>query len=259
MRKALVVFGSRADEKTYHPIVETLKLLDWDTELQILSAHRQLDTLRERLLRDDFDCIIAGAGLAAHLPGVCSAITHRPVYGVPVSNQWGGLDSLYSILQMPKGIPVLTTSLLSPEKNFSTLSEWFYSYDGISLVTKRESLKIAEDCIKKMRSFPFPILINEAGKKFFKIELVDLDDNSSPLLERSLKVPIWAKPEKIDWDKAKSLYLKVSQDGFWVGVNNIENALLAFLRHQNQGKEFTSYLESWKKDKKSPLKMEVRL
>jgi 5-(carboxyamino)imidazole ribonucleotide mutase len=113
-----VVMGSKSDYETMSAAVEILRALDIPHEAKVVSAHRTPDllykyaeTARERGLR----VIIAGAGGAAHLPGMLAAKTVVPVLGVPVSaTQLNGLDSLLSIVQMPKGIPVGTLAIGKP-------------------------------------------------------------------------------------------------------------------------------------------------
>jgi 5-(carboxyamino)imidazole ribonucleotide mutase len=110
-----VVMGSKSDFEVLQAAVEILRTLEIPYESKIVSAHRTPDWLfeyaasaRERGLR----AIIAGAGGAAHLPGMLAAKTLVPVLGVPVpATQLNGLDSLLSIVQMPKGVPVGTLAI----------------------------------------------------------------------------------------------------------------------------------------------------
>lgn len=116
--KVGVVMGSKSDYETLSAAVEILRALEIPHEAKIVSAHRTPDwlfnyaeTARERGLR----VIIAGAGGAAHLPGMLAAKTLVPVLGVPVSaTQLQGMDALLSIVQMPKGVPVGTLAIGKP-------------------------------------------------------------------------------------------------------------------------------------------------
>ncbi len=113
-----LVMGSQSDWETMQGASEILDRFSLSHECRVVSAHRTpLDmvdyakTARERGLR----IIIAGAGGAAHLPGMLAALTPLPVLGVPVpSAHLGGIDSLYSIVQMPKGVPVATFAIGKP-------------------------------------------------------------------------------------------------------------------------------------------------
>jgi 5-(carboxyamino)imidazole ribonucleotide mutase len=110
-----IIMGSTSDWETMQHTADTLKALDVPHEVRVVSAHRTPDLLMEyagtaeaRGLR----VIIAGAGGAAHLPGMCAAKTAVPVLGVPVeSKSLKGMDSLLSIVQMPAGIPVGTLAI----------------------------------------------------------------------------------------------------------------------------------------------------
>lgn len=113
--KVAVIMGSASDWEVMSPACATLDEFGIPYEKKVLSAHRNPGPLADyvRAARDNgFDIIIAGAGGAAHLPGVIAALTTLPVIGVPVkSKALNGLDSLLSIVQMPSGIPVATMAI----------------------------------------------------------------------------------------------------------------------------------------------------
>lgn len=112
-----IVMGSKSDEPVMKHAEETLRGLGVDTEIRVLSAHRTPDALRDWVIdaeKKGARVFIAGAGAAAHLPGVVASITTRPVIGVPLvapNAVAGGLDALLAIVQMPRGIPVATVAL----------------------------------------------------------------------------------------------------------------------------------------------------
>ncbi|TCT40239.1 5-(carboxyamino)imidazole ribonucleotide mutase [Martelella mediterranea] len=110
-----IVMGSQSDWETMKNAADTLDSLDIGYEARIVSAHRTPDRMFEfaRGAREEgFQVIIAGAGGAAHLPGMLAALTPLPVFGVPVqSRALSGQDSLLSIVQMPAGIPVGTLAI----------------------------------------------------------------------------------------------------------------------------------------------------
>ena len=120
MRKPLVgvVMGSDSDWKVMQHVVQMLKEFDVPHEARVVSAHRTPDSLyryAETAEARGLQCSIAGAGGAAHLPGMLAAKTALPELGVPVvSRALKGLDSLLSIVQMPKGIPVATFAIGNP-------------------------------------------------------------------------------------------------------------------------------------------------
>lgn len=110
-----IVMGSKSDWATMQFAAEILDALDVPHHVEVVSAHRTPDKLfsfAEAAQADGFQVIIAGAGGAAHLPGMIAAKTLVPVLGVPVqSAALSGVDSLYSIVQMPRGIPVGTLAI----------------------------------------------------------------------------------------------------------------------------------------------------
>jgi 5-(carboxyamino)imidazole ribonucleotide mutase len=114
-RKVAVIMGSQSDWPTMKHATDTLEELGIGCEARIVSAHRTPDRLVSfaKGARDEgFHVIIAGAGGAAHLPGMTAAFTPLPVFGVPVeSKALSGQDSLLSIVQMPAGIPVGTLAI----------------------------------------------------------------------------------------------------------------------------------------------------
>ena len=110
-----IVMGSKSDWATMQEATQILDTLQLPYHVEIVSAHRtpnKLFTFAENAQQNGYKVIIAGAGGAAHLPGMIAAKTLVPVLGVPVkSSMLSGMDSLYSIVQMPKGIPVGTLAI----------------------------------------------------------------------------------------------------------------------------------------------------
>jgi len=113
--KVSIVMGSQSDYKTMQLCVKILKKMGIKSETKIISAHRTPKRMFDFALtakKNNIGVIIAGAGGSAHLPGMISALTSIPVLGVPIeSKKLRGLDSLLSIVQMPKGIPVGTLAI----------------------------------------------------------------------------------------------------------------------------------------------------
>ena len=115
MAKVAIVMGSDSDMPIMKKAAEFLDQMGIDFEMTIISAHREPDIFFEwaKGAKDrGVKVIIAGAGKAAHLPGMCAALFPMPVIGIPMkTSDLGGVDSLYSIVQMPSGIPVATVAL----------------------------------------------------------------------------------------------------------------------------------------------------
>jgi 5-(carboxyamino)imidazole ribonucleotide mutase len=114
-KKVAVVMGSSSDRAVMDEALEILKEFEIDYQVNVISAHRKPEETREfaKNARDSgIEVIIAGAGKSAHLPGVIASYTTLPVIGVPIKTEGlDGLDSLFSIVQMPAGVPVACMSL----------------------------------------------------------------------------------------------------------------------------------------------------
>lgn len=115
MAQVGIVMGSDSDMPVMAKAADILEELGISYEMKIISAHREPDVFFEYANTAEekgFKVIIAGAGMAAHLPGMCAAIFPMPVIGIPMhTSSLGGRDSLYSIVQMPSGIPVATVAI----------------------------------------------------------------------------------------------------------------------------------------------------
>lgn len=114
MARVGIVMGSDSDLSIMAKAAEMLDKFGIAYDVTVISAHRMPDVFFEyaKAAEEKYDVLIAGAGAAAHLPGMAAAITPIPVIGVPIyTKALGGLDSLYSIVQMPSGIPVATVAI----------------------------------------------------------------------------------------------------------------------------------------------------
>jgi len=112
--RVAVIMGSRSDWKTMEHCVKTLQELEIAYEVRVLSAHRTPDALEAYVADAEargVEVFVAAAGGAAHLAGTVASQTVRPVLGIPMGTQLGGLDSLLSTVQMPAGIPVATLAI----------------------------------------------------------------------------------------------------------------------------------------------------
>ena len=160
MNQVAIIMGSDSDLPVMQPAAEFLKTIGITFELTIVSAHRT----PQRLLKyaseakdRGFKVIIAGAGGAAHLPGMVASLTSLPVIGVPIksSNSLDGWDSILSILQMPNGIPVATVAL-NASKNAGILAATIIgAFDEIIFKKIQDYKKLLEsevsEKIKKMK------------------------------------------------------------------------------------------------------------
>ena len=141
--KVSIIMGSQSDYKIMKLSEKTLKSLNIPFETKIISAHRtpkRMYTYAQYAKKSNIEVIIAGAGGSAHLPGMVAALTRIPVIGVPIeSKKLKGLDSLLSIVQMPKGIPVGTVAIgVDGAINAALLSASILSVSDLSI---RKSLE----------------------------------------------------------------------------------------------------------------------
>ncbi len=141
-----IVMGSDSDMPVMKKAAETLDELGISFEMRIISAHREPETFftyaktaEERGVK----VIIAGAGMAAHLPGMCAALFPLPVIGIPMhTTSLGGRDSLYSIVQMPSGIPVATVAI-GGAKNAALLAAKILAVSDEALLGKLKAYSAA--------------------------------------------------------------------------------------------------------------------
>lgn len=148
MSKVGIIMGSDSDLKIMSKACEILEELNIEYEMTIISAHRMPDIFFDYAKTAEekgIDVIIAGAGGAAHLPGMAAAIFPLPVIGVPIqTSALGGVDSLYSIVQMPSGIPVATVAI-NGAANAALLAAKMFAITDLEL---RDKLKAYSEKLK---------------------------------------------------------------------------------------------------------------
>jgi 5-(carboxyamino)imidazole ribonucleotide mutase len=150
--RVTIIMGSISDKDTMKKSAEVLDELGISYEMKVLSAHRSPDLLFEYITQIEekgFKVIIAGAGGAAHLPGVIASRTLLPVIGVPIETKaLGGLDSLLSIVQMPSGVPVATMGI-GNAKNAGLMAAHILAVENSKI---RERLKdYRKDMVQKIK------------------------------------------------------------------------------------------------------------
>ncbi len=153
MKKVGIVMGSDSDLSIMSDAMKTLDSFGIEYDVTIISAHRMPDVFFDyaKNAEEKYDVLIAGAGGAAHLPGMAAAITPIPVIGVPIyTKALGGVDSLYSIVQMPSGIPVATVAI-NGAKNAAILAAKIMALGNPELMEKIKTFKdgLAEGVMKK--------------------------------------------------------------------------------------------------------------
>ena len=154
MAKVGIVMGSDSDMPIMAKAAEILDKFGIDYEMTIISAHREPDIFFEWAKSAEekgIKVIIAGAGKAAHLPGMCAALFPMPVVGIPMkTSDLGGVDSLYSIVQMPSGIPVATVAI-NGGANAGILAVKILATSDAELLAKLKSYseEMKNDVVKK--------------------------------------------------------------------------------------------------------------
>lgn len=154
MPKVGIVMGSDSDMPIMAKAAEILDKFGIDYEMTIISAHREPDIFFEWAKSAEekgIKVIIAGAGKAAHLPGMCAALFPMPVVGIPMkTSDLGGVDSLYSIVQMPSGIPVATVAI-NGGANAGILAAKILATSDAKLLAKLKSYseEMKNDVVKK--------------------------------------------------------------------------------------------------------------
>ena len=151
MVKVAIIMGSQSDLKIMQEAADALKMFDVSFEMTIVSAHRTPERMRtyaKEAKARGIKVIVAGAGGAAHLPGMVASYTTLPVIGVPIksSNSIDGWDSVLSILQMPGGVPVATVAL-NGAKNAGILAAQILALHDTSIAGKLEAYKEYQDDI----------------------------------------------------------------------------------------------------------------
>ncbi|MDD4069019.1 MAG: 5-(carboxyamino)imidazole ribonucleotide mutase [Candidatus Izemoplasmatales bacterium] len=144
MKKVAVIMGSKSDWDVMKQACVMLELLDINYSREVVSAHRTPNLLYEFALnakKNGFDVIIAGAGGAAHLPGMVASLTTLPVIGVPIKgSKLSGVDSLLSIVQMPEGVPVATMAI-NGAKNAAIFAASILGLNNPDLAKKIEEFR----------------------------------------------------------------------------------------------------------------------
>ena len=147
--KVMIIMGSKTDESVMQESRNWLSWFGIENEMIVASAHRNPDKVRDLMVNarsNGFGAVIAAAGMAAALPGVCAAYTSLPVLGVPLDGGLpGGVDALYSIVQMPAGLPVGTLAVgKAGARNAAVLCARMFALSDEKIAAKVEEFKAQE-------------------------------------------------------------------------------------------------------------------
>lgn len=222
--KILVVFGSKSDKDICHSIIKLLKEESINFDLHICSAHRTPKRI-DSILKGEYKIIIAGAGLAAHLPGVIASKTLSPVIGVPCKGAFDGLDSFLSIVQMPSGIPVLCVGVENSEVAAnSAILIMKRNFSKINLIYTKQNSSIKK-CKTILETFNISFLENKNKEKnLINIEFIEFGRG---IKNDKDKLTIYCPFSDASSAEDALKFLKQSESGLFVGLNRGENAAIA--------------------------------
>ena len=243
--KVFVVYGSQSDEGSFAPLCDKLVENGHEVYFEVISAHRRPDHLIDTLKKRKYDVVIAGAGIAAALPGVAASKTDKPVFGVPVPAYFGGLDALASIQQMPFGVPVLTCP---PDGELEIVK--FLGLPQLKTMSDLTVLNIVLDPALKDEDFIKSELdrsMKFANEKNIELKISDALEPELPNIvfvtkksdvkanDFCLHVPVMGKKMKNDPAKYLEVLEWTKAGGLWLGVNNTRNAIISFIKLSRKG------------------------
>jgi 5-(carboxyamino)imidazole ribonucleotide mutase len=270
--KILVMFGSKSDANIYEPLKARLLNEGHEVDFRMISVHRSPELLDRTLAGVDAQAVVAGAGLAAHLPGVLAAKLLIPVFGIPCAAAIGGMDAFFAIAQMPFGIPVLATAPDQYQTAVEAIGRWSrldlqFSFDKFNLILERHKrgqphfqllLERAQRIVEKTG-----VALNLADRPVdnsVNIYLVDISeaDPECPLPfvrpdrgaeEFAIHVPVLNEQLYRDPFAAIAVGRRVTSvpGGLWTGINNVGNAMLAALQLANSNGSYSAFLTNAKK------------
>ncbi|MBI2656302.1 AIR carboxylase family protein [Candidatus Woesearchaeota archaeon] len=245
MKKALVIFGSKTDERVYSKIAKELKKQKISFDLRISSAHKTPDEVEE-ILQSDYAVVIAGAGLAAHLPGVVASKVIRPVIGVPCGGNYQGLDALLSIAQMPPGVPVLAVGVGKSDVASQNCAKMMRKYGSITIIGDKNNDAVKK-AVETLKIFEIvPVFDNKPNPSSVNIEFTYFDEPPEKKEELTVYCPLLL--EKDDNADAALNFLKHTSHGLWVGINNGINAAVAAVEIMNIGNEYEELLLEYRRE-----------
>jgi len=231
----MIVFGSASDKDTYLPLVDSVKKAGLSYEFKVLSAHKTPRELRQAVADTNASIFIAGAGLAAALPGVVAAEQLRPVIGLPCEAAFSGLDSFLSSSQMPPDIPVIAVGVGKAARAVDLCIDYLHGMNEIVLVKKDSGLekKYFEKCKSFMEENKIPFAIGVASKKTdhskVYIEFTELGKKFKENQNTIIRVLVKEKTDKKDSLK----FFDQLQDSYSVALNSYKNAAIAALQLMN--------------------------
>ena len=224
----LIIAASKSDVEVMNKAAAVLKHNNIKYEMRVCSAHRTPELLDSILEAKEYDVIIAGAGLAAALPGVVAAKTTAPVIGVPLSGAFEGLDAMLSIIQMPPGIPVITTGVNSSAEAAAVAAKIVKNSARKVNITSlhNKNKKAVDKAAEILKQFGIPYeCTDRENKDTINLVFVDINERSAGATSENLTIYCPTAEKENAGDSIKLLQL--TKNGVWVGLNRGENAAVA--------------------------------
>jgi 5-(carboxyamino)imidazole ribonucleotide mutase len=221
--KIQLIFGSPNDERVYGPLCHALEKCG-EIKMEVASAHRHPERVRELVREGGADIFVTGAGLAAHLPGVVASMTEKPVFGVAINGAFAGLDAFLSIVQMPKGVPVMAVTEENSTSIADLLGKWNYlPTDRIYLHWNRdlENYSPIQTALDEMKNQSgCEVIWTQAQEQHCLGEIVTPWEVPRGT---GLNLFLCEKEQLVSAQLALDFYAKARHGGAWVGANNITN------------------------------------
>ena len=245
----LIIVASKSDVDIMKKAAAVLEKNGIKHAMRVCSAHRTPEMLNSiiedaehvEIGRERYAVIIAGAGLAAALPGVVAAKTTVPVIGVPLTGAFEGLDALLSIIQMPPGIPVLTVGVNNAEEAAAAAVKIVRNNAQKVNITslKNRNAKAIDKATDALKEFGISYSsTNKLKKDAINICFIDVNEKQvAAINELTIYCPTAEKETAADAEKL----MRLTKKGVWVGLNRGENAAVAaaeIMRMNNQLKEY---------------------
>jgi 5-(carboxyamino)imidazole ribonucleotide mutase len=224
--KIQVLFGSQNDERVFGPLCGSLETIA-DVKMEVASAHRHPERVRQIMTTSDANVFVAGAGLAAHLPGVVASMTQKPVVGVAVNGAFSGFDAFMSIAQMPKDIPVMAV-MENHAQNITSflgrISEWDKNVLKMAWNKEHSETPLFKKIFQEIKEKSGMDLVNvEATDPQCQGEIVLAGEKAQ---SKGLCLFICEKEILQSPQTAFQFFSEAQAGGFWVGVNNTTNLVL---------------------------------
>ena len=237
----LIIAASKSDLEIMKKAAAVLEKNKIECEMRVCSAHRTPEMLDKILEGKTYDAIIAGAGLAAALPGVVAAKTTSPVIGVPLTGAFEGLDALLSIIQMPPGIPVITTGVNNPEEAAAATVKIIENKARKVNVTSKnnKNQKAVDKATEALKQYSIPYsCTGKMAADAINICFIDINEKEAAA-DKNLTIYCPTSEKETAADAVKLLGL--TKKGIWVGLNRGENAAVAAAEIMKLSSKLTEY------------------